>query len=362
MERKRVKEQINKLLLLDGMGNLMLASASWVALLSARGFSTVEIGAAESVFHTASMIFEIPSGAMADVFGRRKILIASRAAALLAAVLMIYSNSLLSVMAVMILSALSYNLASGTREALAYDSLKEVGSEDEYDKFASDDMVIYQLTSSLAVLMAGVVLRLGYKKAYMIDVIAGMITLIMAFTLREAFVNTKRNVNISKCFSDVFSESAAFICKNRKVQIIIFFNAVIGAISVLILFFLQAKLPEIGLSKLLLGPALFFMGLGAVLGAKIVVRFKNSRYKSICLISVVGIAAAMLSLISQNCLIVIAGGFAGAFADNFLEVRTDILLNSMIPSEQRATLISVNSFVFSMIMIVLSPIFGIIFS
>ena len=42
----------------------------------------------------------------------------------------------------------------------------------------------------------------------------------------------------------------------------------------------------------------------------------------------------------------------------FFEVRTDILLNDMIPSRQRATLMSVNSFVFSMIMIVLSTVFG----
>ena len=52
------------------------------------------------------------------------------------------------------------------------------------------------------------------------------------------------------------------------------------------------------------------------------------------------------------------GGFVGSFADDFLEVRTDILLNDMIPSEQRATLISVNSFTFSLVMIVMSTLMG----
>jgi hypothetical protein len=58
----------------------------------------------------------------------------------------------------------------------------------------------------------------------------------------------------------------------------------------------------------------------------------------------------------------IIGGFIGAFADNFVQVRADILLNTMIPSEQRATLMSVNSFAFSVIMIVLSPLFGMMFA
>ncbi len=34
----------------------------------------------------------------------------------------------------------------------------------------------------------------------------------------------------------------------------------------------------------------------------------------------------------------------------------------MIPSDQRATLMSVNSFAFSVVMIVLSPVFGVLFS
>lgn len=74
---KNARRQIRKLYLIDSLGGLMIAGASWVALLAARGFSTVEIGFAESVFHVASMIFEIPSGALADVIGRKKVMILS---------------------------------------------------------------------------------------------------------------------------------------------------------------------------------------------------------------------------------------------------------------------------------------------
>ena len=48
----------------------------------------------------------------------------------------------------------------------------------------------------------------------------------------------------------------------------------------------------------------------------------------------------------------------GALSDDFLEVRTDVLLNEMIPSGQRATLISVSSFLFSVVMIVMSTLIG----
>lgn len=73
LENNRLKNNIKKLLLIDSVGNIMIANASWVALLAVRGFSMVEIGFAECIFHIASMIFEIPSGAIADVFGRKKL-------------------------------------------------------------------------------------------------------------------------------------------------------------------------------------------------------------------------------------------------------------------------------------------------
>ena len=49
-------------------------------------------------------------------------------------------------------------------------------------------------------------------------------------------------------------------------------------------------------------------------------------------------------------------------SDDALQVRTDAILQEMFPSEQRATLISMESFTFSVIMIALSPLAGIVFS
>ena len=48
--------------------------------------------------------------------------------------------------------------------------------------------------------------------------------------------------------------------------------------------------------------------------------------------------------------------------DDALQVRTNTRLQAMFPSEQRATLISIECFSFSIIMIVLSPLAGFFFS
>lgn len=67
-----IRKQITRLYLSSVLGNLSLTGA-WVAILSARGYSLVEIGIAETVFHITSLLFEIPSGVLADVFGRKNI-------------------------------------------------------------------------------------------------------------------------------------------------------------------------------------------------------------------------------------------------------------------------------------------------
>lgn len=108
----------------------------------------------------------------------------------------------------------------------------------------------------------------------------------------------------------------------------------------------------------MLGPALFIMGLGAAFGAKAVEYVPKLRYWKFILFSGIGVMFAFCMTFTGNPYVMIAGGFVGSFADDFLEVRTDVILNDMIPSGQRATLISVSSFTFSIVMIVMSTLMG----
>ena len=374
-KKDKARKQIQKLLVLDGACGFMIAGASWVSLLAARGFTTIEIGLAESIFHTASMLFEIPSGAIADVFGRKKVLFASRIAAILSSLLMILSDSFFMIGIAMVISALSYNLASGTREALAYDTLKQADIEKEYNRFAANDMVIYQISSSLATLLAGVALMLGYRRAYLVDILLGILSLLIIRSMYEASVGktcsqtlpeeenaSSEKKTFSRRFLEVAKESASFLYNSSKARWIIALNSVSGAVSILILFFLQTKLPQLHLPRLWLGPALFFMGLGSALGAKVAEALASCHLRRILLFSFPGVALAFGSVFTGDYRLMIAGGFIGAFADNLFCVRSDVTLNHMIPSEQRATLVSVNSFSFSVVMILLSPVFGLIFS
>lgn len=372
--QKYVKKQIRTIYGISALEALHIAGASWVALLAARGFSVFEIGILESIFHVVSMCFEIPSGAVADAFGRKRTMAASEVLMILSILGMLCSGTFWTVAVAIGISALSYNMASGTREALAYDTLKENGQEQEYDRFASMEMVIYRLGSATAVFCAGLALILGYRRAYLLDLGMRSVCLLLTLGLREPKLKEKeeRNGNakqdaerkgedskssesVSEKLKNCVVESLRFLRSHPETIGIIALNSLIGAVATLLLFFLQARLPVYGLKTGLLGPALFFMSVGAACGAKAITFFRKKGYKSIAVISICGVLAAFGILYTKQPYLICLGGFLAAFSDDFLEVRTDVLLNEKIPSAQRATLISVCSFAFSVVMIFLSP-------
>ena len=373
-----IKKQITRLYVSSALWNLSLTGA-WVAILAARGYSLLEIGFAETVFHITSLLFEIPSGILADLLGRKNMLIVSTVMKIIGNLIMIASCNLFMVCAALSFYAMSYNFSSGSGDALAYDSLKMVGKEAYYERYASNELIIHRFCGGVSTLCAGFALFIGHKAAYGADVLMCAVQIGTLLPLREVYAGDGNNVSegskangkniagnligsIGKEFVKCFAESLSFIKKERKTMLLMLSNSLVGAVDILLLFFLQAKLPEAGMPDGLLGFALFFMGMGGVLGARMILKCKKLRYKNVFAATGFFVLLGVLLEHSGVYMVMMLGGFLAAFSDDALQVRTNTILQDMFPSKQRATLISIESFTFSMIMIVLSPLAGVVFS
>ncbi len=359
-----IKKQIKNLYLSSILGTLSLSGA-WVAILAARGFSLVEIGIAETIFHIASLMFEIPSRVLADVLGRKKMLVVAAGMRMVGNIVMIFSSNFIMVCISMAFCALYYSCSSGSDDALAYDSLKEAGEEERFEKYNSNLLILYRICGGISTLFAGLSLFLGYRLAYSADVVMGIFQLMVLKSLVEIkpsndMIHKKKR--LKRLLVECFHESIAFVKKNRKVAALMLCNCLIGAGDVLLLFFLQAKLTEKGVDNLFLGVALLFMEMGGVLGAKVILKFEKIKYHKIFIGTSIMIIGGILVEHIQFLPLVIFGGFLSSMADDALQVRTNTKIQELIPSEQRATIISLESFLFSMLMIVLSPLAGWFFS
>ena len=361
----KINKQIKGLYLSSVLANLSLTGA-WVALLAARGYSLMEIGIAETVFHITSLAFELPSGVFADVFGRKKMLIAGSMMQIIGNVIMIVSRNLLMVCASIAFQALSYNFVSGSKDALAYDSLKLAGEERHFEKYASNQMILYRLCSGVSTLCAGLALFIGHRLAYSVDVVLAVIQIRVLTSLCEAGGQTdecgKGSVSVWRRLADCFGGSIVFLKDARRAIGLMFCNSFVGAADTLLLFFLQAKLPMASIPNWALGMALLSMELGGVLGSGLILKCGKLRYRQVFFFMALLVFAGVCLEHSGSYLVMTAGGFLAALGDDALQVRTNAVLQDMFPSEQRATLISVESFTFSVIMVVLSPLAGALFS
>ena len=150
--------------------------------LAYKGLNLFQIGIMESIFHITSFLMEIPTGMVADVFGRR----VSRYMGRLLAVSQHPHNAdgkqCLSLCFELLFSALSYNLESGAGDALIYDSLKELEKEGEYTKYKGRFEIFFQLSSMGSLLAGGYIATLDYSLVYKISLFIGIITLIQSFS------------------------------------------------------------------------------------------------------------------------------------------------------------------------------------
>lgn len=234
--------------------------------------------------------------------------------------------------------------------------------EDGFERFESNQLMIYRLCGGLSTLCAGFALTIGHKIAYGTDVLSGLIQILLLCSLREIPADQSgADRSILRRLLSCFKESLFFLRGSARALFIMFCNSLVGAMDILLLFFLQAKLPTRGIPQWELGVALLMMELGGIVGAKLILKLPRWSYRAVFAASLAAVLAGILMEHAAYQLMTL-GGFLAAVGDDALQVRTNALLQSMFPSQQRATLTSVESLTFSVIMVVLTPLASLFFT
>lgn len=115
------------------------------------------------IWATTILLFEVPSGALADTLGRRKLLITAAGLMVLEMLCLLLAprggGAVLVALCVLnrVLSGLSEACASGADEALAYDSLPENARADAWDKLLATTMRWRSVGFVVAMVLGGLI-------------------------------------------------------------------------------------------------------------------------------------------------------------------------------------------------------------
>ncbi|MBI9103597.1 MAG: MFS transporter [Spirochaetales bacterium] len=359
--------------------NLNFTHGIWMIFLAAKGFTLFQLGIMESVFHITSFLMEVPTGIVADIWGRKISRLWGRIFFFLSLGIMFFASSFWIQLFGFILTALGYNLESGAGEALIYDSLVLGGEKDRFMKVKGVQEFLFQLSFIFSFLAGGYLAVTSYGTVFGITGVTVIISLIVALFFREARVSKNEPGEESERGGDAQTRGGAKgflflagrsikeqvlgsmkVLKERpRIGLLILFSEIIFVFYTTEFFYLQNFWKGEGLNEWGIGIIYAIQcgvsGITGLLAPKIE---KKIGEKGILMAGPVFLALGMwgIALTPYSAAFFVASGIL----EGILVVAISDYVNKLIPSEYRATILSLQSMCFSMGMIFLFPLFGFI--
>ncbi|WP_179395949.1 MFS transporter [Lacticaseibacillus absianus] len=327
----------------------------WVIYLGQRGLSLMQIGLCESIFHVASFGFEVPSGVLADRFTYRRMLALSRLAALAASAMMLATGGFWWFAVSFVLSAWSYNLQSGTLEALLYESLKQTGETGRWPRVTSRLNTVIELAASSGLLLGGAMVHWHFEWTYVIACGLAVLALGACLALQEPVAH---RISEHQTIGRIVRTATQVLRHDRHLRRLMAYDAVFSAVSSTYYYYFQDVMVRrhfsgVVITALLLAASL--TAIGVIQGSARVATWPRRRVA----VGLLSVMAACLLLTAWGTSPVLAGVYLAVYAlGALLPPVFTVYYNAAIPSAQRATLLSVASLLYSVVMIGLFPLVG----
>lgn len=354
----KLKRNIKISYLYSFLLQLNITSAIWVLYLAFKGMSLVQIGLLESIYHITGLIFELPTGAIADVYGKKFSVILGRVISVISCVLMITSNSFTGFAFAFILSSASMNLDSGASEALIFDSLKELGEEDKYKIIWGNLAFIMSIAQGTAVLLGGILADIRFLYAYILGTIIQAAALLssLGFTEPPAARDNKEAAGNRVLYQ--LTTSIKVLKERRAVFYLILFSALVGSLQTTVFFYSQKYFSDMNYTKTSIAVICSLGSLIDAVSSKYAYKFEKIfklkgtliSIASVNILALTGLAFIKNLSIMFFLLTSVTGGLAFTIFSDYI--------NKRIPSEHRATILSIDSLSFSLFMICVFPLFG----
>ena len=335
-------------------------------------FSLLQLGMLEGIFHLTSFLMEVPTGAVADIWGKRISRIAGRYLFILSLIILFFADSFLVQALGFVLCALNYNLESGSGDALVYDSVLLLKEEKHYMSIKGKKEFLYQLSSILAFLLGGYLAVRSYPLVFLVTALFSILSLANAYFFTEPVFEKQERAGADKSgtpketfhFSTIITSivkqtagSLGIIIERPRIAFLIIFSELIFTFTTSMYFYLQNYWKSGGRTEWYIGVVFALQaalsGISSVISPKIEKK-AGERNILIYLPALLLVCLGGIALTPCESFFYIMTGFL----EGILLVAISDYINRMIPSENRATILSFQSMSFSFFMIILFPLMG----
>src|SRR3989338_2173266 len=180
-------------------------------------FSVKNVALIFSIEALFSVIFEVPTGAIADLFGRKRTLILATVINILGIAVLSIGGNMAMFVVYAVLVSLARSLNSGTDTALMYDTLKNEGKENFYKKMSGMYMSIWPIGATIGSIVGGYLATISLHTPIFYTLIPVVISLVLNFFLVEPEYEKKTGTTLN----GHIWESIKDVLKNKQMLIIL---------------------------------------------------------------------------------------------------------------------------------------------
>lgn len=362
--KMNIKKQLQSFYAFEALLSFRITDAVWVLFLLGRGYNLAQVGIAEGIFHVTSIICEVPSGMLADLFGRKRTLILAGIAGCISSLFMGFGDHILLIFVGMLFSGISISMASGTEEAIVYDSLMEVKLEEKYRNTRVRISIISRVCSTLSCLFTPIAVFMGYRNLYLLSAAICILQILFLLRMKEPIVTEQQKKRQEDAYGRLkerwqqhIKATASFIKNHPRTMCKLLASAAIASPCYLTLMYLQDHLVACGWPESWIGIPMLVIPLGGAVGAWFASKGRISLWKTALICGLLGGVGTIFAGNGVICIAII-GAMLARLCEGYFEILVSEDTNRDFSSNQRATLISVDGMLYSVLMIILSPITG----
>jgi MFS family permease len=358
-ERAPYRRNLRVYLLFYALYDLQMWMAIWVTfLIEDIGLSFTAITTIAVPFWLIVAFGQVPAGAIADRWGRAWSLRAGSLVFGLSMLILGAANSLEMVIVSWVVWAFAMIMVMGADSALLHDSLKALGREREFEKWAGRTFAVRSASIVVATLAGGAIAgEFGLRLPILLGVIASTLACLAAFQLREPPTS---GVVTRVSYRDTFSTATRTVWRLPAVRGVIAFVAVLLAGTMTSEYLLQPFLlrhdVEVGFTFSALQVPVRVMGIvGAVFAFWWVGKVGERAALGLLPLAVLGAYVGLTLVDSLGAIGFLM--FAGLVRAAALPLAEGYI-NRRVPSDQRATILSLNHMAFALLVVFTLPLLG----
>ncbi|MBN2259012.1 MAG: MFS transporter [Clostridiales bacterium] len=352
-----MEKNIKLFYLFSMFDELLILGPIIVIYLFFKGLTFSQIMLLQSISALAIVVFEVPTGAVADKIGRKFSIASSKFVWIVSLLFYIFGNSFMLFAVAEILFSIGITLKSGADTALLYDTLKSLDRTEEFTAIQGKARSYIYLTQGFGAIVASLIYSINEYLPMLFSIGFMVVAFMIILLFKEPIIEDKKGRYGDKYFKHIM-DSAKYVAHHPKIRSVMFFAMIFFAYMRAGFWLYQPYMESVNIEVKYFGVFFFIFNMIAAYASRNASRImkytKNHTLMMMLGLLAVSFLAMGASHIWLGALLILPQQMARGMYTPIINKYT----NKHIPSNKRATVLSFISLAASLSAAVMLPLVG----